>query len=68
MALTYYGRLRFVDNLTPLLRNATGLRRVVSAFTGDGRQRGQGLSRSMATGPRRQTSYDGGSWARRYYE
>lgn len=34
MALTYFGRLRFANHLMPLLQNANGLRRVVSAFTG----------------------------------
>lgn len=34
MALTHFGRLRFASNLMPLLQKATGLRRVVSAFTG----------------------------------
>lgn len=34
MALTYFGRLRFVHNLIPLLQKTTGLRRVVSAFAG----------------------------------
>lgn len=34
MALTYFGRLRLAANLMPLLQKATGLRRVVSAFTG----------------------------------
>lgn len=33
-ALTYYGRVRFMVNLLPLLRAATGLRRVVSVFAG----------------------------------
>ncbi|OIW32954.1 NAD(P)-binding protein [Coniochaeta ligniaria NRRL 30616] len=33
-AVTYYGRVRFMLNLLPLLRAATGLRRVVSVFAG----------------------------------
>jgi hypothetical protein len=33
-AVTYYGRVRFMVNLLPLLRTATGLRRVVSVFAG----------------------------------
>lgn len=34
MGLTYLGRMRMAKNLLPLLRRATGLRRVVSSFTG----------------------------------
>lgn len=34
MGLTYLGRMRMAKNLLPLLRQATGLRRVVSSFTG----------------------------------
>ncbi|KAJ0116824.1 hypothetical protein J7T55_009975 [Diaporthe amygdali] len=34
MSLTYFGRLRMAKNLLPLLQRATGLRRVVSSFTG----------------------------------
>lgn len=34
MSLTYFGRMRMAKNLLPLLRRATGLRRVVSSFTG----------------------------------
>lgn len=34
MSLTYFGRLRLVANLLPLLHKASGLRRVVSAFAG----------------------------------
>lgn len=33
-AVAYYARLRFIVNLLPLLRNATGLRRVVTVFAG----------------------------------
>jgi NAD(P)-dependent dehydrogenase (short-subunit alcohol dehydrogenase family) len=33
-ALTFYGRLRFMMNLVPLLKEGQGLRRVVSTFTG----------------------------------
>jgi hypothetical protein len=33
MAVTYYARIRLALNLLPLLRRATGLRRVVSVFT-----------------------------------
>ncbi|RYP09750.1 hypothetical protein DL764_001085 [Monosporascus ibericus] len=33
-AVTYYARLRFIVNLLPLLRNATGLRRVVTVLAG----------------------------------
>lgn len=34
MSLTYFGRMRMAKNLLPLLQRATGLRRVVSSFTG----------------------------------
>lgn len=34
MGLTYFGRVRMARNLLPLLQQATGLRRVVSSFTG----------------------------------
>lgn len=34
MSLTYFGRLRMAKNLLPLLQRATGLRRVVSSWTG----------------------------------
>ncbi|KAJ4409202.1 hypothetical protein N0V82_009517 [Gnomoniopsis sp. IMI 355080] len=34
MALTYFGRLRFIANFLPLLQKAPGLRRIVSAFAG----------------------------------
>lgn len=34
MAVTYYGRTRFIMNLLPLLRAAQGLRRVVSVMAG----------------------------------
>ncbi|ROW07207.1 hypothetical protein VMCG_03940 [Cytospora schulzeri] len=34
MGLTYFGRIRMAHNLLPLLHQATGLRRVVSSFTG----------------------------------
>lgn len=34
MSLTYFGRLRMAKNLLPLIQRATGLRRVVSSFTG----------------------------------
>ncbi|KAB5523073.1 hypothetical protein GE09DRAFT_1178509 [Coniochaeta sp. 2T2.1] len=33
-AVTYFGRIRIISNLLPLLRAATGLRRVVSVFAG----------------------------------
>ena len=33
-AVTYYARIRFIVNLLPLLRNATGLRRVVTVLAG----------------------------------
>lgn len=33
-SLTYFGRMRMTNNLLPLLRRATGLRRVVSSFMG----------------------------------
>ncbi|KAI3395363.1 hypothetical protein diail_1419 [Diaporthe ilicicola] len=33
-SLTYFGRLRMAKNLLPLLQQASGLRRVVSSFTG----------------------------------
>jgi hypothetical protein len=33
VAVSYYARVRLVVNLLPLLRRATGLRRVVSVFT-----------------------------------
>jgi NAD(P)-dependent dehydrogenase (short-subunit alcohol dehydrogenase family) len=33
-ALAYYGRVRFILNLLPLLQSAKGLRRVVNVFTG----------------------------------
>ncbi|KAL2017857.1 hypothetical protein VTK56DRAFT_1602 [Thermocarpiscus australiensis] len=34
VAVAYYARLRFIVNLLPQLRNAAGLRRVVSVFAG----------------------------------
>lgn len=34
MSLTRFGRMRMAKNLLPLLQRSTGLRRVVSSFTG----------------------------------
>ncbi|GAB1312352.1 Oxidoreductase andH (Fragment) [Madurella fahalii] len=34
VAVSYYARLRFIVNLLPLLRNASGLRRVVTVLAG----------------------------------